>query len=89
MTRGNHMHMKKSEVLVIVHDDGYEFAWRDPGSDQTHIERIIGSGTEFACLAPSAAHAVRNTGKSILRLLSVSNASNDPGNPDTVRVELI
>ena len=40
-------------------------------------------------IAPGVVHAYRNTGKSLMVLVSFNTSAHDPANPDTVRETIL
>lgn len=79
--RGNHFHARKREVLVVLHEDEWEFHWRDPGgTPQKQLFRGVG-GVSLT-VHVGVAHAIRNTGTADLIVAGLSPIPFDAADPD-------
>jgi hypothetical protein len=81
--RGNHYHVQRREVIVVLYSDEWQLNW-DRGAE-TAIERrqFSGAGAVLIEAERLATHAVANTGKLPLWIVALSNGVWDPASPDT------
>jgi dTDP-4-dehydrorhamnose 3,5-epimerase-like enzyme len=81
--RGNHYHVIRHEVLLVMHSDRWSLHW-DTG-EGTAVERrsFDGQGTTAICVAPYASHAIRNDGNAILHIVGLSDHQYSQEAPDT------
>lgn len=85
--RGNHLHARKREVLVVLHRDEWELHWED--SAKVRQRRVFGGGGGVTLtVQPSIPHAIRNTGTEDLIVAGLSPVPFDPAEPDNVAVPL-
>lgn len=84
--RGNHFHQTATEVLVACGPALIRFRAAD--GSLRDVELPEGEVRRFD-IPPGVAHAIRNTGTRDLVLVSFSDRSHDPQNPDVVRDVLI
>ncbi len=84
--RGNHFHRIAAEVLVACGPALIRFRAADGSLHD--VELPEGEVRRFD-IPPGVAHAIRNTGRRDLVLVSFSNQTHDPRNPDVVRDVLI
>lgn len=80
--RGNHFHVARRELLIVLHDGPWSLYW-DRG-EGTHVESrgFEGSGAVLIAVPPLAAHAVRNDGEAQLRIVGLTDGEYDPSAPD-------
>lgn len=95
--RGNHVHHRRREVIVVRSEGPWELAWRVPAGasgesgEGGEVERRRfeeGQGV-LVCVEPGVAHALKNLGDRELVVASCSSGRFDPEEPDTERVELL
>jgi len=86
--RGNHVHHRRRELILIRAAGPWELAWRPPGGG-TIRRRFDGPDTVLLAVAPGTAHAIENLADEELIISSCSNGRYDPDDPDTERVVLI
>ena len=72
MTRGNHYHRNGNETLIVTHQDDWLFAWKD-GDKAVSTRQFSGSGSTLFYLPAGLIHAVKNTGRQSLELISWSD----------------
>lgn len=71
--RGNHYHLQRHELLVVMHDGSWTLFW-DEGEDTTVQSRSFdGSGAVLLEAPPRTAHAVRNDGARDLHIISLGD----------------
>jgi dTDP-4-dehydrorhamnose 3,5-epimerase-like enzyme len=81
--RGNHFHIKRREVILVIFADDWRVAW-DQGTDtQVTVKSFSGFGAAVVEVDPYASHAVANTGKALLWVIGLSNGSWDACDPDS------
>lgn len=92
--RGNHVHHRRREVIVVRSEGPWELAWRVAGEEgegggEVETQRFEGAQGVLLCVEPGVAHALKNLGDEELLVASCSSGRFDPGAPDTERVELL
>jgi len=89
--RGNHVHLRRREVIVVRSEGPWELGWRVPGGESEEVERRRFEEAQgvLLCVEPGVAHALKNLGERELVVASCSSGRFDPGAPDTERVELL
>ncbi|HUR82208.1 MAG TPA: DUF429 domain-containing protein [Thermoanaerobaculia bacterium] len=71
--RGNHFHLQRTEVLVIMYADRWTLLW-DEGEGTTVQQRAYeGSGAVVLEAPPRTAHTVRNDGAHDLHIISLND----------------
>jgi dTDP-4-dehydrorhamnose 3,5-epimerase-like enzyme len=83
--RGNHYHLERNEILVITYSDDWTFYWSDKDAQEVTLRNYRGNGSVLIKIDPGVAHAVKNTGKSVLQVISLSDTEFDERAPDTFR----
>lgn len=86
--RGNHLHRRRREVILVRARGPWELAWRPPGGD-TARRGFEGSGAWLLAVEPETAHAVRNLGEAELVILSCSSGRPRGDDRDTEPVSLL
>lgn len=86
--RGNHLHRRRREVIVVRATGPWELAWRPPGGD-TARRTFREAGAWLLAVEPETPHAIRNLGEVDLVILSCSSGHHDPDDPDTEPVSLL
>lgn len=80
--RGNHYHVTRRELLLVVHQDSWSLHW-DCGDKSAVVRReFSGAGAVLVFVPPYAAHAVRNDGKAELQITGMSDGLYDSSAPD-------
>ncbi len=86
--RGNHVHIKQTERVMIFGGRCLFIAKDAPDSEP--MERTFTEEDLFLItIPPGLPHAFKNTGEKTMFLLCASDVPFDPANPDTERIELI
>jgi UDP-2-acetamido-2,6-beta-L-arabino-hexul-4-ose reductase len=83
--RGNHYHVRGSEVTLAI--GPALFRYRD-GADVREVALAAGQAYRIT-ITPGIAHAFQNPGPGILVLIGFNTEAHDPARPDTVRDVLI
>jgi UDP-2-acetamido-2,6-beta-L-arabino-hexul-4-ose reductase len=86
--RGNHLHRKTTEVLVVKSTSNFEFHWQDNGAD-AGVRELGGASVTLIEVPPGTAHAVLNAGTSDLIVVALSDVAYDPDQPDVERQVLV
>ena len=80
--RGNHYHVQRREVIMVLFTDEWQLAW-DHGVDTVvSLNRFNGCGATVVEVDPLASHAVANTGKEPLWIIGLSKGAWDVHDPD-------
>jgi len=76
--RGNHFHLHKQEILIILPGAAWSLHW-DEGQG-TPIQRRVfdGSTAVLVQISPGCSHAVRNDGTATMWLFACSSEPYDP-----------
>lgn len=81
--RGNHYHLERNEILVITYSDDWTFYWSDKHAQAITLRNYKGKGSVLIKIDPGIAHAIKNTGKGLLQIISISDTEFNPHAPDT------
>jgi len=84
-TRGNHWHRHSVETTAVV---GPCWVRMKEAGIVRDIQVPAGETWRFT-IPPGVVHAYRNTGESMLVLVSFNSQVHDPANPDTVRETIL
>jgi UDP-2-acetamido-2,6-beta-L-arabino-hexul-4-ose reductase len=79
--RGNHYHLKRKEWFFVLKGEGKLYL-KDPKT-RKKILKISEKTKRVVEISPKIIHAIKNTGKEPLYLISIQNDLYDPRNPDT------
>lgn len=80
--RGNHYHIHRREVLVVLFTDEWQLAWDQGAETGVATRRFSGAGAVLVEVDPLASHAIANSGKSPIWIVGLSNGVWDPRSPD-------
>lgn len=80
--RGNHYHLKRIEWFFIIGRKA-ELYLEDLKTKEKICLRISSKKTKVITIFPKIAHAVKNTSKKTIYLISAQNTIYNPKNPDT------
>jgi dTDP-4-dehydrorhamnose 3,5-epimerase-like enzyme len=83
--RGNHVHLRKREILVVIHTDKWSFHWDEGLGTPAQQSVFEGTGAELIEVPPGCSHAVRNDGLAPLTVLGFCDRIYDPADPDAER----
>ena len=71
--RGNHYHLQRSELLVIMYSDRWTLLWDEGEDTPVQQQTYEGSGAVVLEASPRTAHAVRNDGARDLHIISLGD----------------
>ncbi len=87
--RGNHFHVERKELIVVVHEDTWSLHW-DSGEDTPVLSRVFeGGGAEALTIPRLTGHALRNDGTKPMWIFAATDGPYDPDKPDAYRRELV
>lgn len=84
-TRGNHYHVERREVIVVIHSDRWSLSWDSGEGTRPSSRAFEGQGVVVTAMPPDSAHAITNTGDAPLWLLAMTDGAYDPAHPDAYR----
>jgi hypothetical protein len=80
--RGNHFHVTRHEILLVMHSDRWSLHW-DCGEGTTIEHRQFeGQGTTVICVSPHASHAILIDGNALLHIVGLADYHYSPAAPD-------
>ncbi|ACF13812.1 hypothetical protein Ctha_1349 [Chloroherpeton thalassium ATCC 35110] len=83
--RGNHYHIARKELLILIHKEACTVAWQE-GEDGEIVRQVFdGNGTVALGFEAGVTHAIKNTGSVPMYLIALSNDSVQAQKPDAVR----
>jgi predicted RNase H-like nuclease len=71
--RGNHFHLQRHEVLVVMYSDRWTLLWDEGEGTPVQSRAYDGSGAVVLEASPRTAHAVRNDGARDLHIVSLGD----------------
>ncbi len=80
--RGNHYHIDRKEMLFVYFSSAWKLAWRTLASDTIETRDFSGQGAVIIHIDANVVHAIKNTGKQTLHLVSCSNARAEASDTD-------
>jgi dTDP-4-dehydrorhamnose 3,5-epimerase-like enzyme len=80
--RGNHVHLRKRELLLVIHADKWSFHWDEGAAASSEQVVFEGGGAELIAVPPGCSHAVRNDGLASLTVLGFTDEVYNPADPD-------
>lgn len=80
--RGNHYHLKRTEWFFMVGGNG-EIYLEDLKTKEKICLKLSSRKPKVITVFPKIAHAVKNTSKKTIYLVSAQNTIYNPKNPDT------
>jgi hypothetical protein len=76
--RGDHFHLRRKEVAVVLHQSSWCFYWDELDGTTLNSKTFNGKGTTAILIEPGHSHAVENLGASSLIFCSLSSEFYDP-----------
>ena len=76
--RGNHYHLRKREVIVVLPGTAWSLHWDEGEGTPAQHRSFPGSSAVLVQVSPGASHAVRNHGPATLWLVACSSEPYDP-----------
>ena len=86
--RGNHVHERRRELILVRSTGPWELAWRLPGGD-TARRAFAEPGAVLLGVEPGVPHAIKNVGDTELVITSCSSGRSTADGPDTQPVSLL
>lgn len=88
--RGNHFHVRRRELLLVVHQESWSAHWDEAGDGTpVHSRTFGGQGAVLVEVPRLVSHAVRNDGSLPLQITGFSEGSYDPASPDAFPRRLV
>jgi dTDP-4-dehydrorhamnose 3,5-epimerase-like enzyme len=81
-TRGNHFHVERRELLLILYQDRWSLHWDSGPETLVETRAFSGTGAAAVSVPQHTAHAVTNDGTTPLWIVAVTDGEYDPENPD-------
>lgn len=80
--RGNHLHRRRRELILVRSTGPWELAWRPPGGDIAR-RTFRAPGAVLLAVEPETAHAIRNLHDEELLIVAFASGRYRPDDPDT------
>jgi dTDP-4-dehydrorhamnose 3,5-epimerase-like enzyme len=80
--RGNHYHVVRHEVLIVIFTDQWSLHWDNGAETTISRRRFDGNGAVVIRVPPHSSHAIRNDGSALLHLVGLTDGAYDPAAPD-------
>ncbi len=87
--RGNHYHVDKKEVIIILYSDSFIVAWESSDGRVGEKKEVSGRGCVRVEINKNVSHAIHNIGKSPIYILVFSADRYDPNDSGTVVKKII
>jgi mannose-6-phosphate isomerase-like protein (cupin superfamily) len=81
--RGNHYHLARREVIIVIAEGPWCFAWDPRDGSAPRTETFVEAGAVSVEIEAGTGHAIRNQGDQPLTLFSLSNGRYSKESPDT------
>ena len=85
--RGNHYHINRREIIVVIYFDKWLFAWDDGEGTLVNFIEYQGIGSVCIEIESLVSHAIKNTGNKPVQIISVCNTPYEPS--ETIKRALI
>lgn len=86
--RGNHVHRRRRELILVRGSGPWELAWRPRGCEVARWT-FREPGAVLLAVERGTPHAIKNLGDEELAIVSCSSGRYDPDEPDTEAVRLL
>jgi dTDP-4-dehydrorhamnose 3,5-epimerase-like enzyme len=86
--RGNHYHVAKDEMFLVLHQDAWSLHW-SAADGPTNSRAFAGSGGVTIVMPRMLGHAIRNDGAEDLFVVGASTMAFDPVDPDAIPMTVI
>lgn len=83
--RGNHYHIGRRELILVLYNDSWVLAWDDKDGSGIHNKGFKGKGALIIEIEEHISHAIKNTGNSSIVIIAFANKKYNPQNSDTVK----
>jgi oxalate decarboxylase/phosphoglucose isomerase-like protein (cupin superfamily) len=80
--RGNHFHVARNEILVVMSVDRWSLHWDSGIGTPIDVREFDGSSAVIIRVPPHASHAIRNDGSAPLQIVGMTDGPYDPTAPD-------
>lgn len=80
--RGNHYHVLRREVLVVMAVDRWSLHWDEGGDTPVRRHEFTGPGVVLVTVPSSMSHAIRNEGAVPMQIIGLSDGPYDATRPD-------
>ncbi|RSM73154.1 hypothetical protein DMB66_03750 [Actinoplanes sp. ATCC 53533] len=80
--RGNHFHLARREILVVIAADRWSLHWDDGAGTPAQRRSFAGPGVVLIRVPIGASHAIRNDGAVAMRMVGLTDGPYDPDQPD-------
>lgn len=80
--RGNHVHSRQREVILIMGPGAWEFHYVPEPGGPAGVKAFSGAVTVAVEVEPEVAHAIKNVGERDITILSCTDLAYDPAAPD-------
>lgn len=80
--RGDHFHVTRRELLLVMHGDAWSLHWDDGEGTAVRRRRFEGAGMVLVTVPRLSSHAVVNEGAEHLRIIGMTDGPYDPAAPD-------
>jgi dTDP-4-dehydrorhamnose 3,5-epimerase-like enzyme len=87
--RGNHYHLQRREVIIVIAEGPWCFAWDARDGSAPRTETFVEAGAVSIQIELGVGHAIRNEADQALTLFSLSNGRYSKDNPDTYSQPLL
>jgi dTDP-4-dehydrorhamnose 3,5-epimerase-like enzyme len=81
--RGNHFHVTRYEVLLVMSADRWSLHWDSGLGSPVEVRAFDGPSAVVIRVPPHASHAIRNDGIVPLHIVGLADGPYDPADPDT------
>ena len=81
-SRGNHYHLERDELILVLGEDQWTLRWEDQGH-KVHERQIDSAGATLLRVDKGLSHAIDNTGRRDLTILAMSDRVFAPEDADS------
>ena len=80
--RGNHYHVVRQELLVIMATDRWSLHWDEGAGTTAQRQDFTGSGAVLVTVPSGVSHAIRNDGAVPMQIIGLTDGPYDMARPD-------
>ena len=81
--RGNHFHIARNEILLVMSAGRWSLHWDSGEGTQVTARMFDGPGSVLIHVPPYASHAIKNDGNKPLHIVGLTDGPYDPSSPDS------